>query len=235
MRPPRPIRAGALLLALAFAGCSEERSIRGDGDGAGGTGGSAPGATTIYDLRNPDHPARPGSPVMLRSVVVTGVVERPNEIGEWVPQHFFVQEQRGGKRSGIYVRNGSDGQPVVTPPAVGDVVDLAGTFAEYFERAQVEVTSLKNLGPGTVPAPALVDPLAVATGGAEQEDWEGVLVEVRDVVNVEDPVLGTDGVDRGAFRVGPEGGTAGVIVGTLWRDDYRGKVGDAFRSIVGRK
>jgi len=236
-----PLLFGALTLALAAVGCSETTTHGGSGGsgGSGGTGGSGGSGGTqagvrIYDLQDPAKSPPLGSDVVLRDVIVTAVVERADGSGSYFPQHFYVQDPEGGKYSGIYVRNGTDGEPVVTAPAVGDVVDLAGKLAEYFDRTQIEVLTLQNKGPGTLPAPAVVDPELVATGGAEQEAWEGVLVAVEDVVSTEAPVLDANGNDYGYFRVNTAGRAGGgLIVGNSMRHGYVRVPGDAFTRIVG--
>ncbi len=234
-----PLLVGALALAVASVGCSEKRTTQGGtggtGGGTGGTGGSPFGETRIYDLQDPEKQPALNTQVVLDDVVVTAVVERRQPDGSYAPQHFFVQEQAGGPYSGIFVRNGSDGQHVVKDvPAVGDVVKLAGTLDEYYERTQIEVLTLDNKGTGTLPTPAVVDPEAIATGGAEQEAWEGVLVQVDDAISTDAAVLDDQGQDRGNFRINTQGRTeGGVLVGTLMRTGYVRVPGDTFTSVVG--
>ncbi len=232
-----PLLIGALALSLGAIGCSEQRTTQGNGGGTGGTGGgggSPFGETTVYDLQDPAKQPASGTEVVLKGVVVTAVIERRQADGNYAAQQFFVQDPKGGKFSGIYVRNGADGDPVVTTPAVGDVVDLAGTYAEYFERSQIEVLSLENKGPGTLPAPITVDPEAIATGSAEMEAYEGVLVEVVEVVTTDAKPLDPKGQDFGYFRVNSQGKTeGGVIVGNLGRHGYVRVPADLFLSIVG--
>ena len=230
-----PLLFGALALTAGAVGCSEKHSSQGGGGGGtGGTGGTQFGETTVYDLQDPAKKAIEGTQVVLKGVVVTAVVERRQTDGTYAPQQFFVQDPRGGKYSGIYVYNGADGLPVVPAPAVGDLVDLAGTYVEYYDRSQLEVLTLVNKGPGTLPVPATVDPEAVATGGADAEAYEGVLVQVLDAVTTDARPLDAQGQDRGNFRINTQGRSeGGVLVGTLGRTGYVRVPGDRFLSIVG--
>lgn len=237
-----PLLAGALALALAAFGCSEKRSTGGGGGsggsggagGTGGNGGSTWGESTIYDLQDPLK-QQLGTQVVVRGVIVTAVINAKNpDTNEYAPQHFFVQEPEGGRWSGIYVRNGSDGSPLFPAPAVGDVVDLGGNLTEYHDRTQIELLTLTRVGTAEVPEPIVVDPESIATGGEDQEAYEGVLLKVENVVVTEAAVLDDLGRDFGYFRVNTEGRTeGGVIIGTMNRTGYIRRAGDRFRSIVG--
>lgn len=231
-----PLLLGALALTAGAVGCSEKRSSQGGGGdgGSGGTGGTPIGETTIYDLQDPAKHAAEGTQVVLKGVVVTAVIERRQTDGTFAPQQFFVQDPRGGRYSGIYVFNGSDGSPIVTTPAIGDVVDLAGKYVEYFERSQIEVLTLVNKGPGTLPTPETVDPEGIATTGADMEAYEGVLVQVTDAVTTDPKPLDANGQDFNYFRVNAQGRTeGGVLVGNQRATGYIRVAGDLFSSIVG--
>ncbi len=96
--------------------------------------------------------------------------------------------------SGIYI--------YIQTPAVadayarGDLLSVSGTYKEYYEASQIEGATLGKLGTAAVPAPAYIaDPSTVATPfenngtewvpttnhGAQGEQWESVLIEIRDV------------------------------------------------------
>ena len=181
------------------------------------------GVVTIQELQDeslPTHPAE-GAGVEVQGVVVVAV----RGLDLW------VMDPAGGPFSGIAARLPGDGS--IPAPAVGTLVNVTGTYDEFFFRSQLQVSALAEQGPGTVPAAEVLTPDELATGAATAERWEGVLVEVRSVENTQDPVPGSDGVDRGDFRVQAFGGTGGVIVGHAMPTDYAGSVGDRFQSIVG--
>ncbi len=79
---------------------------------------------------------------------------------------------------------------------VGDLLEVSGTYTEYYDASQVQNATLSLLGTATVPSPALIeDPSRIATQfesngtewlpttshGPDGEMWESCLVEVRDV------------------------------------------------------
>jgi hypothetical protein len=96
---------------------------------------------------------------------------------------FFVQDPSGGEYSGIFVYVGAD-NPNAISVAPGDVVTVTGVYDEFYGMSQIEVAAAADVVVtdfAAVPAPALVDPAAVATGGADAEAYEAVLVRVVDV------------------------------------------------------
>ncbi|RME19224.1 MAG: hypothetical protein D6806_18725, partial [Deltaproteobacteria bacterium] len=222
---------GALAVAL-FAGCSGRSNQQPDAgtDGDGGGGGDGTPGITIYDIQDVEsanHPA-PESTVQISNVVVTTPLDRQSN-----PRGFFVEEQQGGKYSGIYVFIGA----MAAPPdvKVGDLVDIEGTYVEYYDQSQIEATSVTVVGQGTVPAAEVVTPSQVHTGGPDAEAYEGVLIEVQNVVVSRDVVPGNDGQDHGDFGVTEPGGSDELIVTDTFGDyyDYQRTTGDAFQRITG--
>lgn len=100
---------------------------------------------------------------------------------------FFAQEPTGGAFSGIQVFVADTTGLTIAP---GDELTIIGTYDEFFDMSQIEVTdasAVTKLGSGTAPAPEIIaDPATIATGGSMTEDYEGVLVRVENVT-VEDP------------------------------------------------
>jgi hypothetical protein len=125
-------------------------------------------ALTIYDVRDLTRPLHPteGSAVTVDGVVVTAVYSRG----------AFVQEPGGGPFSGILVYLGS--LPTV---AVGDIVDVSGTYEEYSGDSEISSPTITVTGSGTPLAPEVVVPADVATGGPMGEGYEGVLVSIEGV------------------------------------------------------
>jgi predicted extracellular nuclease len=130
---------------------------------------------TIYDIQGGDVAADTG--VILTDVVVTSPLTYDG-------MGFFVEEPEGGPLSGIYVHNYSgDTDPAAV--AVGDVVTVTGTYTEFYEESEVTISDSSGVsvtGAGTLPDPvAISDPATIATGGADAETYEGVLVTVSGV------------------------------------------------------
>ena len=69
--------------------------------------------------------------------------------------------------------------------AAGQLLNLVGVYDEFYGLSQLTLEggdAVESVGSGDAPAPAVVaDPCSVATGGADAEPWEGVLVQVADV------------------------------------------------------
>lgn len=187
--------AVALTLAAAFFAC---RSSGDDTTGDDVQGDAPSGDVTIQEVQNDT--MAPGTAVTLKGVVVTVIDKYGSKTGD-----FWVQEPGGGERSGVHVF----GAPLaaVGALAVGDLVDIAGAQKDEFAYAGSNgsgaddsgrsITELKpvnggmmtvtKVGSGTVPAPMVVDALAIgqkatqAERDAEWEKWEGVLITLKSV------------------------------------------------------
>jgi hypothetical protein len=116
--------------------------------------------------------------VRIENVVVTGV--RGSGDGD-----FFVQVAEadydpsyGSRFSGIYCNRSLGSSPVL---AVGDLVNVEGPYEEAFGLSWISGTSATFVGVGSVPAPTIVNPVDIATGGTFSEDYESVLVRVENV------------------------------------------------------
>jgi len=125
----------------------------------------------IADENHPDHPPE-GSAVTIVGAYVTGV--RSGDAG------FWIETGSQGPHTGLAVFSGGS-QPAL---AVGDVVDVTGVYVEFFGLAQLTNPSVTivSSGAGLPFAPLVVDPAAVATGGASAEAYESMLLQVNDVV-----------------------------------------------------
>ncbi|MCX7942909.1 MAG: hypothetical protein N2746_00135, partial [Deltaproteobacteria bacterium] len=137
---------------------------------------------------------------------------------------FFVVEKDGGPHSGIYVYYKNQKADV----SIGDLVDIRGTYVEYYNNSQIVATEVIKKGTSPFPAPIDVDPSKIKTGAEESEKYEGCLVRVLNVEVTNDTVLGTDGKPHGDFEV-----TGGLIVGKLFPRNYKAKNGDRINSIIG--
>ncbi|MFO7567326.1 MAG: amidohydrolase family protein [Enhygromyxa sp.] len=201
-----------------------------DGDGHGdvcdGCADPNPGflacATTIEalaDESHPDHPV-PGTKVTIVDAYVTAV--RPSDAGFWV--ETGTQEPY----TGLAVFSGGT-QPSLQ---VGDVVTVSGVYEEYYGLVQITSPTVTILDSGApLPfEPLVVDPAAIATGGALAEPYEAMLLQVDGVaitnVNPDAPDDFDEFVVTGNLRVNdfnfaaldntcPLGSSFESIVGTL--------------------
>ena len=156
------------------------------------------GGVHIQDVQNIMMAA--GTPVSLHGVIVTTIDLFGTKQGD-----FWVEEPGGGAFSGVHVYGAPPSQ--VSALAVGDIVDIAGAEKDEFTymgsggvggdtsgRSLTELVpvnggmmSVTKTGTGSVPAPMVVDALAIgqkalqADRDAEWEKWEGVLITVTNV------------------------------------------------------
>jgi cytosine/adenosine deaminase-related metal-dependent hydrolase len=138
----------------------------------------------IDAVRSTAHPLHPpvGTSVTLRDLYVTAIAANaPNYVG------FFAQAASAGAPfTGIFVYT-------ATPPAVavGNRVNVRGNYNEYFGLGELNGSPVVTItDPGTtLPfAPLSVAPASIATGGADAEKYESILLEVQSVaVTVQNP------------------------------------------------
>ncbi|MBA3548147.1 MAG: hypothetical protein H0T76_16820 [Nannocystis sp.] len=182
-------------------------------------------AATIYDIQMGMH--APGTYVDVTNVVVTSpFVTNDKDAG-----YFFIAEAPGGEYSGIQVYVYADIAAELLAadklPKLGDRVDVSGQYTEFFDFSQITLAKTNNLavtGAGTIPAADVVAPADIATGGPKAENYEGCLVEVKDVTV-------TSPVEFGEFSV-----TGGLRVDDFFFVPNPGPkpaMGAAFSSITG--
>ncbi len=145
------------------------------------TDGSSTGSSTTNDSTTGEPPIgiyaiqqgfyNPGDLVILEGVIATSGLTN-NKTG------FFVQEPAGGPYSGLYIFNNKAVFNVVP----GDVLTIAGTYAEFNDLSELNVPGAANImktGTAPVPAPILVTSAEIGTGGAKSEEYESVLVKIQ--------------------------------------------------------
>ena len=172
-----------------------------DGDGTGDACELAP--ITIYDIQDLARPRHPleGSAVEVHGVNVTAL---------WPTNGCFVQEPGGGPYSGILAY--ADGDCGV---AIGDVVDVTGTYTEYSGESEINDAVVTRVSAGTALLPDTVSSADVSTTGAMAEPYEGVLVRIEAVTvtnaNPDAPsdynefsVTGNLRVDDAFYRILPD-------------------------------
>ena len=133
--------------------------------------------TTIYDVQQNVHGINDS--VRVTNVVVIGVDVRPPTFG------VYIQEQASGPFSGVLAyRSGTFPayENSADPVAVGDVIDCEGLVSDFNGLAELINPLLYKQGTTTPLAPEVLPPDSLTTlyGGAER--WEGVLVQVQNVV-----------------------------------------------------
>lgn len=170
--------------------------------------GGAACPVTIYAMKQ----GTANGAVLIRGVVVTAVAS----LG------YFVQAVQGtpaydavlgADYSATFVFTGAGGMK----PAVGDMVDVSGSTTVFNGQRELERSSfVVTMAGATLPAPLVVLPAEVATGGMRAEELEGVLLEVQGVtVTSIDPPLGMgDTAPSNEF----------VVAGSLRVNDYMYRV-----------
>jgi hypothetical protein len=206
---------------LALLGLSLIACRGGDGNGDDTPPGvDAPpvgGSVTIQQVQDPAMPE--GTAVELDGVVVTAIDKFGARTGD-----IWVQEPDGGEFSGIKVFGAPLDQ--IATLAVGDIVTISNAQKEEFAcsvaicgadfRDGLSITEIEGLaggalsvvktGTGALPAPEVVDALAIemlpqAARDAEWEKWEGVLITATKIRQSGDVVgFGDMAPDQFNFR-----------------------------------
>ncbi|HEU4412267.1 MAG TPA: amidohydrolase family protein, partial [Polyangiaceae bacterium] len=109
-----------------------------------------------------------GTAVLIRNVIVSAVDTTGSTRGVWVQE---------GTAAGLFAFTGPTPFDVVP----GDVVDISGTVGEFSGLKQLGTPAFTKVGSGAVPAPIVVDPARVATGGADVDKYMSMLVRVESV------------------------------------------------------
>ncbi|MCA9714488.1 MAG: hypothetical protein KC468_07355 [Myxococcales bacterium] len=129
---------------------------------------------SVYDIQMGN--VTPGATV----TVVDVLVSSPTTFSG---NNMYVQEQAGGAFSGINVFL-PNGAPALS---VGDIVDVTGTYEEYFDNSQIVVQDMADIVSkgGNMP----VTPEVLTPADCMLEDWEGVLA------TIENATVTVEGVD----------------------------------------
>lgn len=196
MRVTKISIAGALLGLSFVTSCRSSDPAQPAVDAPVAPGDTPPtdGSTSIQDFQSDK--VAVGQAVELRGVIVTAIDTYGSNAGD----NMWVEEPEGGPFSGVHVFRGKG-----TNIAVGDIVTISGGVKSEFmlngDTASVTeiqapsggTMTVTKTGKGTVPAPAVIDVLAIGTKAteaerlAEWEKWEGVLVTTTNVVAFGNP------------------------------------------------
>ncbi len=203
---------GALLSLSLVAACGRDDNNNNnnhvDAGGGGDTGSGSAGGMTVKDVQA--DALASNSPVELHGVIVTAIDNYGNTVGD-----LWVQDVDGGARSGVHVYHAEASD--VAKLKVGDIVDIKSAIKYEFKSGTGSLTeieapkggkmSITSTGTGTVPAPHVLDAVAIAAMAPADrttfmEDWEGVPVTLQ---NARPSNFGTfsDGADdQHSFDVG---------------------------------
>nr|MCU0685870.1 thrombospondin type 3 repeat-containing protein [Polyangiaceae bacterium] len=105
--------------------------------------------------------------VVIKAVAVSAVDTTGSTRGFWVQD----------AAAGLFAFTGAV-SPTVVP---GDVVDLASTVTEFSGLKQLANPFVTKVGSGPAPAPVVVSPASIATGGADVNKYMSMLVRVANV------------------------------------------------------
>ena len=185
----RSFAFGAIALG-AFAACRSSNS----GKNVDAAIDAAP-TVSIHDVQTT---LMPGTPVNLAGVVVTAIDNYGAKTGD-----IWVEDPAGGAYSGVHVYKGDP--TVVSTLAVGDIVSISNSIKASFALStdtsgrtetelepptSMDMVHITKTGTGTVPAPAVVDALAIGKMSDLNNNgdrsmawamWDGVLITVNNV------------------------------------------------------
>jgi cytosine/adenosine deaminase-related metal-dependent hydrolase len=135
--------------------------------------GETPCVTTVTAIRNPADPNHVKSGV---NVTVTGLNVNALLANSGTSRGFYAQIGTD-PFSGIAINTGSTPAGV----AVGNVVSVTGYYFENHGMSTITAatTTITDSGTTLAFAPIVVAPTDIATGGALEEGYEGMLVEVN--------------------------------------------------------
>ena len=187
-----------------------------------GDGGLQLAVTSIYAIQSGS--VQLEDPVLVKNVIVTTEMVRTSS-GSTSLDGFWVIESESGPYSGIFVM--TDGIQVMVKP--GDVVDLRGVYKEFFQSSQIVASQVDLVGQADIPAPIEVTTADVYTGSSSAEQYEHVLINLKDVV------VSSADLGYGDFGVQPQQGGPELIVSPRFdtQYDYDPKQGDLFSKMAG--
>lgn len=140
--------------------------------------------TSVYVLQGQSNSSPYEDQVISTSGIVTGVFGT----------NFYLQDGYGAW-NGIYVYNSEHS------PSVGDSIIITGELSEYYDLTEISnISFYKVVSSGNpLPEPVLISTNVVATGNADAEQYEGVLVKVQNAsCTTELGNYGLWGVDDGS-------------------------------------
>jgi len=112
------------------------------------------------------------SPYLDQVVTVQGVVTGTG----FNQTRYFISDAQGGPWSGLYIYNSSN------QPSIGDLVQLTGTVAEYYNFTEItSVSAFQVLSQNNPLPPISVINTSALANYTSAEPWESVLIQVQNV------------------------------------------------------
>ena len=204
---------------------SPKDSATGGDTGSGGTDTSTAGTEkSIIDLQKASEACPSPDPqtwgealgVTIREAVVTTPTKKQTSDGGLIG--VFVQQKGGGQYSGIYVIASKTSEIGQVKP--GDIITVTGDVKDYYCATQIS-NQFASIEAGTAEPTAVTvttDDIGDIAGKAKTEPYEGVLVQLNDVV-VGPEALGSDGKPHGDYYIGKT------------KDDKALRMGSAFYGV----
>jgi predicted extracellular nuclease len=204
---------------------SPKDSATGGDTGSGGTDTSTAGTEkSIIDLQKASEACPSPDPqtwgealgVTIREAVVTTPTKKQTSDGGLIG--VFVQQKGGGQYSGIYVIASKTSEIGQVKP--GDIITVTGDVKDYYCATQIS-NKFASIEAGTAEPTAVTvttDDIGDIAGKAKTEPYEGVLVQLNDVV-VGPEALGSDGKPHGDYYIGKT------------KDDKALRMGSAFYGV----
>jgi len=176
---------------------------------------------SISAIRNPNDPSHPpeGENVMIQNAIVTAF--RPG-VG------FYVQDPDATEYGALFVYS-----PNSTPLDEGTVVEVEGTYLEYYGLTQISASNTTVTGTAELPTPInIANTCDIATGGSLAEQYEAMLVQVTDVsVSNENPDAPDNNYNEfeldGCLRIDDL-----ICEGNCWPENTQPAIGTTYSSIV---
>jgi len=202
------------------------KSDTGGKSDAGGGGDSTQGEEkSIVDIQKASVACPAADPqswgempgVTIRNAVVTTPTKSEGSTGSLVG--VYVQQKEGGLFSGLYAIGSKSSDLGQVKP--GDVVTITGDVKDFYCFTEIysKFTTIES-------AKGLPAALTVTTAdigdkveAAKNEPYEGVLVELKDVV-VGDEALGSDGKPHGDIYIGKDASDKALRMGSAFYGVY---------------
>lgn len=237
--PRAVVAVSSLFLGVSAVGCRDGGSEEPEPDGP-----PALQESKIQDVHKAE--MAEGTKLKLEGVIVTAIDKQMGPGNSY--GRFFVQEPEGGPFSGVLVFGAKFSE--VDKLAVGDVVNLEGLEKDEFlpenDATSRTITEVRNVRGGAITitvvskgqavTPATVDIAALsamplAQAEVEMEKWEGVLITIKNVPQLNDPRPASSAVNTTFFDFTLQGG---LIVDTSHTDFPATSVaGACYSSITG--
>lgn len=151
--------------------------------------------------------------VTIRNAIVTSPGRDEGKATPATLIGLFVQQKNGGQWSGMYVTGKKSDE--LSQVKVGDVITMTGDVKDFYCFTEIysKVTTIESQGKELPVALTVTTSDLSETDAVKSEPYEGVLVQLHDVV-VGEVALGSDGKDHGDVYVGKDDKDKAVRMGS---------------------